>query len=220
MFHLSNRLPPCTGVTRVQGAYTMSSELRRAILGKAEEEARKIIHSAEEEARRIVDEAYRLKQQEIVKEKEKVVKEVNYEARIAEARLKARMLIAEAKSNMLKMLESSVREYLDRLSPQQRERSLSSLMKEAVRALLEDLGAGSEIVVYVSGADLETARKVAGVISTELGIRIDIRELNISGGVIASSLDGSVIVDNSYEARLKKIIKASLSEISREVFGL
>ncbi|MEM0000118.1 MAG: V-type ATP synthase subunit E [Desulfurococcaceae archaeon] len=198
----------------------MSSELRRAILGKAEEEARKIIHSAEEEARRIVDEAYRLKQQEIVKEKEKVVKEVNYEARIAEARLKARMLIAEAKSNMLKMLESSVREYLDRLSPQQRERSLSSLMKEAVRALLEDLGAGSEIVVYVSGADLETARKVAGVISTELGIRIDIRELNISGGVIASSLDGSVIVDNSYEARLKKIIKASLSEISREVFGL
>ncbi|MEM0045491.1 MAG: hypothetical protein QW229_05335, partial [Desulfurococcaceae archaeon] len=66
----------------------MSSELRRAILGKAEEEARKIIHSAEEEARRIVDEAYRLKQQEIVKEKEKVVKEVNYEARIAEARLK------------------------------------------------------------------------------------------------------------------------------------
>ncbi|MEM4903459.1 MAG: V-type ATP synthase subunit E, partial [Desulfurococcaceae archaeon] len=88
------------------------------------------------------------------------------------------------------------------------------------RALLEDLGAGSEIVVYVSGADLETARKVAGVISTELGIRIDIRELNISGGVIASSLDGSVIVDNSYEARLKKIIKASLSEISREVFGL
>ncbi|MEM2170510.1 MAG: V-type ATP synthase subunit E [Desulfurococcaceae archaeon] len=198
----------------------MSSELRRAILGKAEEEARKIIHSAEEEARRIVDEAYRLKQQEIVKEKEKVVKEVNYEARIAEARLKARMLIAEAKSNMLKMLESSVREYLDRLNPQQRERSLSSLMKEAVRALLEDLGAGSEIVVYVSGADLETARKVAGVISTELGIRIDIRELNISGGVIASSLDGSVIVDNSYEARLKKIIKASLSEISREVFGL
>lgn len=197
----------------------MSSELRRAILSKAEEEARMIVHGAEEEAKRIVDEAYKLKQQEIAKEKEKVVKEVNYEARIAEARLRARMLIAEAKNSVLRMLENSIWGYLNVLSPQQRERSLLNLMREAIKALIEDLGGGGRIVVYVSKVDLEIAKRVAALISTELGVDIDVRELNMSGGVVVSSPDGNVIVDNSYESRLKRIITASLGEIRREVFS-
>lgn len=197
----------------------MSLELKRVILSKAEEEAKRIIHSAEEEAKRVIDEAHRLKQQEIAKEKEKIVKEINYEAKITEARLKARMLIAEAKSSVLRMLENSVWNYLNGLSPQQRERSLLNLMREAIKALLEDLGTSDKIIVYVSKTDLEIAKKVATAISAELGIHIDIKELNISGGIVVSSLDGNVIVDNSYESRLKKAIAAFLSEIREEVFS-
>lgn len=188
-------------------------------MSKAEEEARSIVSSAEEEARRIIEEAHRLKQQEVVKEKERLVKELeaNYEAKVAESRLKARMLIAEAKSTVLKNLEDTIRNYLSNLNPIKRGESLQNLMEEAVKVLLEDLGSCSEIIVYVSRTDLDTAKNIAANVSRKLGVRIDVREASISGGVVASSPDGNVIVDNSYEARLRKIITSSLSEIRREV---
>ncbi len=202
------------------GVSRVSSELKKAILSKAEEEARSIISSAEEEARRVIEEARKLKQQEIIREKERIIKEINadYEAKIAESRLKARMIIAEAKSNILKMLEDSIRIYLNNLTTYQREKSLANLMEEAVKALIEDLGGASEIVVYVSSRDVELAGIVASNLSKKLGVHIDIREAGISGGLIASTLDGNLIIDNSYEARLRKALTSSLSDIKKEVF--
>ncbi|MEM3980121.1 MAG: V-type ATP synthase subunit E family protein [Ignisphaera sp.] len=116
----------------------MSSELKRVILSKAEEEAKKIISKAEEEAKKIIEEAYNLKQQEILKEKERIAKEVNYETKIAEARLRARMIIAEAKNEILELLKKYVWNYLNNLNPVLREQSLLNLTKEAINAILED----------------------------------------------------------------------------------
>lgn len=198
----------------------MASELKKVVLSKAEEEAKNIISNAEEEAKRIIEEAIKLKQQEISREKEKIAKDVNYEARIAEARLRARMLIAEAKNEVLKLLEKSVWSYLNNLNSTQREQSLLNLTKEATYVLLEDLGESSKkIVIHVSKRDLEVAKKVAEAISKEFNLEIEVKEINILGGVVVSSSDGNIVVDNSYENRLKRAIEVFLSEFRKEVFG-
>lgn len=197
----------------------MSSELRRVILSKAEEEAKSIIARAEEEARSIVEEAKKLKEQEVSRERERVRRSVNYEARIAEARLKARMIVAEAKNEVLKKFEEYVWSYLNSLSPVQREQSLLNLMREAVKAVLEDAGKGVGVVVYVSGRDLEVAKRVANTVSREFGLEIDVRESSILGGVVVSTLDGRITVDNSYETRLRKAMASLLGKLREEVFG-
>lgn len=197
----------------------MSSELRKVILSRAEEEAKNIISNAEREAKKIVEEAYKQKQQEISREKERIAKDIGYEARLAEARLKARMIIAEAKNEILKSIEDSVWSYLSSLSPRQRGQSLLILMKDAVKILLENLGKSDKIIAYVSRKDLEIAKETANTISRELGLEVDVRGADISGGVIVSSSDGNIVIDNSYEGRLKKVITMFLSEIKKEVFG-
>jgi len=187
----------------------MASELRRVILSKAEEEAKKIILVAN-----------KLKQQEISREKEKITKGVNYETRIAEARLRARMLVAEAKNEVLKLLEKYVWNYLNDIDFVQREQSLLNLTKEAIKAILEDLGGASKrVVIHVSKKDLDIAKKVSEALSKELHLDIDVKEIDISGGVIVSSSDGNMVVDNSYENRLKRFIEVFLSEFRNEVFG-
>lgn len=197
----------------------MSLELRKVILSRAEEEAKNIISSAEHEAKKIIEEAYKLKQQEISREKERIAKDIGYEARLAEARLKARMIIAEAKDEVLKSIESSVWSHLGNLSLHQRGQSLLVLMKDAIKALLEDLGRGNKVIAYVSKKDLDIAKEIVRTISEELGIEVDVRGADISGGVIVSSSDGNIVIDNSYESRLKKTIAMFLSEIKKEVFS-
>ncbi|MEM1644970.1 MAG: V-type ATP synthase subunit E family protein [Ignisphaera sp.] len=198
----------------------MSSELKRVILSKAEEEAKKIISKAEEEAKKIIEEAYNLKQQEILKEKERIAKEVNYETKIAEARLRARMIIAEAKNEILELLKKYVWNYLNNLNPVLREQSLLNLTKEAINAILEDLsGSDKKVVIYVSKKELELAKKVAEFLSKELNLVIDVKEMDILGGVVVSSPDGNIMIDNSYENRLKRVIEIFLSELRKEVFS-
>ncbi|MEM3980122.1 MAG: V-type ATP synthase subunit E family protein [Ignisphaera sp.] len=73
--------------------------------------------------------------------------------------------------------------------------------------------------MYVSKKELELAKKVAEFLSKELNLVIDVKEMDILGGVVVSSPDGNIMIDNSYENRLKRVIEIFLSELRKEVFS-
>ncbi len=86
-----------------------------------------------------------------------------------------------------------------------------SMTEEAVRSLGE-----GEVVLHVDKRDIDLCRKVAG----GLGIRCDIRANNdCTGGLIATSKDGKVVVYNTIESRLETARRRLRLDIFNTLYG-
>ncbi|MCS7099877.1 MAG: V-type ATP synthase subunit E family protein [Sulfolobales archaeon] len=193
--------------------------LREAVLRKAREESDRILLSAQESARKIIEEAREKKRALIESEKRRIVSELNYEARIAETKLSARVLISRAKYELLSRVIGRAMDILKELPPELRERSLRTLLEEAIREARSSLGELSKLVVYVSEKDLELVRSIAGDVSLLYGVELEVRTAGISGGVIVEDPDGKVRVDNSYDSR-STVLLSRLSKSLVEEIGL
>lgn len=191
--------------------------LREAILRKASEEAERIVASAREEARKILEEAKERKRAIVDSEKRKVISEMNYEARIAEARAKARLLVSGAKYELVNKAVSRAIRILEGLEPEARALSVRSLLAEAVGEAENSLGALSKLIVYVSERDLEVARAAVRELAVLRGLEVELRAAGISGGVIVEDPEGRVRIDNSYESRVSLLLSRLSRDLIREV---
>jgi V/A-type H+-transporting ATPase subunit E len=190
--------------------------LRKAVLEKARKEAEAIISRAEEEARRIVAEAMQKKQALIEDYKARIVSELNPEIRLAEARYRARIIVAEAKGSIIKEISSAVTMMLNGMSKEKRLESLKKLIDEALQEVLNSVGRVEDVVVKISQRDMEFAELIKNYVEERYGIRVaKIERAEVIGGVIIECFDGSIAVDNSYDERLKKALRNVLPQFLR-----
>jgi V/A-type H+-transporting ATPase subunit E len=191
-------------------------ELRKAVLEKARKEAEAIISRAEEEARRIVTEAMQKKQALIEDYKARIVSELNPEIKLAEARYRARIIVAEAKGSIIKEISSAVTMMLNGMSKEKRLESLKKLIDEALQEVLNSVGRVEDVVVKISQRDMEFAELIKSYVEERYGIRVaKIERAEVIGGVIIECFDGSIAVDNSYDERLKKALRNVLPQFLR-----
>lgn len=187
-------------------------ELRRAVLEKARLEAEEIVREAFERAKGIVREAEEKKKAIIEEERRRVLSELGLEAKLAEARREARLIIARTKHEIVEELKKNVRELLDTMSEDERRDSLRKLLLESINELRTCGFSVENIILYVSPKD----RKIVEGILMEMNISASIIEdQKISGGVIVSTPSGEVYIDNTYESRLERLLRSVLSELFR-----
>ncbi len=188
--------------------------LREAILEQARNEAERIVKDAEERAKQIIEEAKRRKEEEIAEARKRVLEEVGYEARISEAKIRARHIVAKAKNEVLEELRKRVLEELSTLPVTMRRESLRKLLQE----VLASGAVQGSVRIYVSKRDVREVENVVRELGVESRV-IEIVPTDIVGGVIVESGDGLVRIDNSYEARLDTYLRTRASQIARELFG-
>jgi len=192
-------------------------ELKSIVIKRAEEEVRRIIDEAEKEAERIVREAEEKRMRIIEEVRRKVINDVRYEQRLAEAKASARKVIAEAKRNVLNDLRESVVRLLNNLDDARRFASLRNLIMEVLQAI--EISKGKRIALKVSERDLKFAEILAKDIATKYSITISVEPANILGGVIIECIDDGIVIDNSYEARLRRILAINMPKIQERLFS-
>ncbi|MBI4399555.1 hypothetical protein HY570_02290 [Candidatus Micrarchaeota archaeon] len=172
-------------------------ELREEILNNAKTSARKIQKESEAEAETIVRTAEEKKKQtlETVKKDVKEVLEREERERVSSARLKAKMIMAEAK-------ESVIKELMDQLFEKMKEYRESSEYKTTLARLVDEgLGQISgKVVVYANKEDASLVKKLLGKKKAELSEE----PIQCIGGVVVTSEDGKVRINNTLEAKFEE----------------
>jgi vacuolar-type H+-ATPase subunit E/Vma4 len=191
--------------------------LREAVIRKALEEAEAIVRKAEEEARRLVKEAEDRKRLVVEEERRRALADVGYEARVAEAKLRARLIISRARSELLGSAIPRAVDILRSLPPDLRLNSLRKLVEASLDNALASLGTVRKLIVYVAEQDIELARDLVTRIGRERGIELELRTAKILGGAIVEEPESGVIIDNSFDSRLSRLISRLRRELLEEV---
>jgi len=188
--------------------------ISEAVVGKVRVEAENIIREAGEKAQEEIERARKQREIKLEEEKHKMLEEAGEEAaRIAaQASMKARQELSNAKADIIAKLIDRVKQNLSSMS---REESLfPSLIREAVDGLGVDKGK-----IYVSPKDISSVQKFLKG-DEELASRImEVKEFDCTGGVIAEDIEGKFRIDNTYETRLEMLLPKLLPEISKELFA-
>jgi len=183
-------------------------ELRKAVLEKARSEAEAIVKKAEEEAKKVIEGAQFKKKELVEQKKAEITAMLNPEVRIAEARYRARIMIAEAKNTVLKEIREHVINMINSMPSNKRLDSLTKLIDETMHELLQAIGAVDAIVVKISSKDLQYADYIKNYIEKTYGVKVsDIQVANIIGGLIVECMGGEVVINNSYDERLDRALK-------------
>jgi len=191
--------------------------LREAVIRKALEEAEAIVRKAEEEARRLVKEAEDRKRLVVEEERRRALADVGYEARVAEAKLRARLVISRARSELLGSLISRAVDILRSLPPDLRLNSLRKLVEASLDNALASLGTVRKLIVYVAEQDIELARDLVTRIGRERGIELELRTAKILGGAMVEEPESGVVIDNSFDSRLSRLTSRLRRELLEEV---
>jgi len=187
-------------------------ELKRTVLNKAKLEAEEIIRDAYEKAKNIIREAEEKKKAIIEEERRKSISEIGLEAKLAEARREARLIVAKAKQEIVEEIRRRVKEILENMSLESRRDSLRKLLYESLEEMKKCGFRVEGLIVHVSPRDKSTMADLL----RELGVNAKIVEdRGISGGLLLSTPNGEISIDNTYEARVEKVLRSVLTEVFR-----
>jgi V/A-type H+-transporting ATPase subunit E len=185
-------------------------ELKRVILEKAKLEADEIVKEALEKAKSIIRDAEEKKRAIIEEERKRVLGELGLEAKLAEARREARLIIAKTKQEIVEMLKKNIKELLDNMSEEYRKVSLKKEILESLNELKTCGFSVENIIIHVSPRDKNIVESILREININATI---IEDQRISGGIILSTSSGEVYIDNTYETRLEKVLRSILPEL-------
>jgi len=187
------------------------TEARERILEEAKKKAELIIREAEKEAEVIVREAEEEWRRRALEEENRILEEAKREAalKISEARRLSRLKISQEMSLIIEELFKEAEKELDHLDPSEIEKSLENLLTESLKYVEKPRK------IYVSEKDVESMRRIL----SKLGLgNVEVAPVNIKGGLILESESG-ILVDNSYESRLKLARRALIPLIRKSLWG-
>ena len=189
-------------------------ELKRVVLEKARAEADQIIAEAYKKAEAIVREAEEKRKRFIESEKSKLRRELQVESRIGEARRRARLVLSSARAEIAREIEEKALEKLGNLDPEKRAASLRILLEESLAELRRAVPSLNKVEVYVSPGDKSNVEELLRTMGGNVDFKV-IEDPSIIGGVKVSS--GEVLVDNTYNTRLRKASVEVFKEVLREL---
>ena len=195
------------------------ASITKEILEDAERDARNIISRAEAEAERILKHA----KEEAERRYEEIVRKGK--ERIKDKKRQAISLFElETKNNLLEAKEEIIEEVYDEAIKRLRQYTLTEeytncifrLIREASRQINSDA-----LIIRLNERDHQIlTKKRLDELSRKLGVKIikSDEKINCTGGVVVTSIDGKIIVDNTFENRLR-ILKDSLrTKIAKILF--
>lgn len=187
-------------------------ELRKAVIERAMIEAEEIVRDAQKRAEGIIREAEAKKRAIVEEERRRILSELGLEAKLADARREARLIIARAKNEIVEELKKRVRERLESMSVDERRESLRKLLGESLEELRKCGFETTGLIIRVSPRDKDLLEEII----EEMGLTATIVENEgIVGGLVISTPEGEVYIDNRYETRLEKALRNVLSELFR-----
>lgn len=183
------------------------------ILSKAREEAEKIRKNAEEQAKLNIES----RKQEILKkfsERER--------AEVALARLEGKKALLEVETKLLNEAISRARE---KLANYQRDNNYLKIMINLALEALDNIGS-DHVVILVNKNDISFLKEnwknfTSELMSKHPNIKIELGKdpIRIMGGLIVTSVDGVKIFNNSFDARLNRIISEERGKLSSILLG-
>jgi V/A-type H+-transporting ATPase subunit E len=197
-------------------------KIERKIVGEAEEKAKSIIKEAEKAKKETLEQ----KKKEGESESEKIIRTGTEEAdslkrqKVAEARLKAKQLIIATREELInEAIEKSKSKLRELVASGDYGRVLSKLIEEGAVGL-----DGGELQVILAGkvkagVDLDSVTKQVEK-ETEKKTSLSIVQGNPRsiGGVVVRKADGSIMIDNTFEARIERAIRDIRIEVARALF--
>jgi V/A-type H+-transporting ATPase subunit E len=198
-------------------------KIQDKIIGEAEEKAKAIIRDAEKSKKDTLEE----KRKEGEREAEKILRTGMEETdslkrqKIAEARLKAKQMIIASREELINETMEKCKEKLAAMTS-------SKEYIEILQRLVEQGGmglGGGDLEIVLGGKVTKTAidlGSIAKQIEEKTGkkttINIAQEKSRSIGGVIVRKSDGSIIVDNTFEARIERILRDVRIRIAKILF--
>jgi len=204
----------------------MTLSLAKRILEEASKEAEKILDTAKIDAHKILEDAKKREEtilNEALKEAERRAKE-HVNTLIADAREKLWALKREALRAAYEIAAESFEQAAKKLQKiTEREDYINILFRlilEAIENILE-----TNLIVSVNNRDMNLVRRLLPNLEAEaekiLGkkVRLNLLEnpIDIVGGAIVMTADGSIIYNNSLEARLESAREKLLPDVIRRL---
>jgi vacuolar-type H+-ATPase subunit E/Vma4 len=198
-------------------------KIQDKIIGEAEEKAKAIVRDAERTKKDILDE----KRKEGEREAEKMLRNGMEEAdslkrqKVAEARLKAKQMTLASREELINETMEKCKEKLSALTS-------SKEYAETLRKLVEQGGiglGGGDLEIVLGGKATKTAidlGSIAEQIQEKTGkktaVSIAQEKSKSIGGVIVRKADGSIMIDNTFEARIERILRDIRIRIAKILF--
>lgn len=176
-------------------------KLRTEILDKSRSEAQHIVREAQNEAKRLVEEAQERQQLALAtakKDAQDVVARERTE-KLSQARLQAKMAVADAREELLRMADDEVWDLLsDLVKGKAYPEYFEKLLMEGVKEV------GMDAVLYVREKDAALAKKLVSQHGFD-SVKVSSKALQCIGGVLVTSSDGRIRADNTLEARFNEL---------------
>jgi V/A-type H+-transporting ATPase subunit E len=199
-------------------------KLVQTILTDAETEAEKIIAEANQEKAQIIEEA----RKEAERREKRILREAEVEAELVKKRelartgLQIRMETLETKE---KLIEQAIVKALEKLRVFTKEPGYKALLEQLVVDGAVGVG-GGELQVQINEADVaklqnlpQLATRVGEQTQTETTLKLAPERLNCSGGALIKKADGSIFIDNTFEARIARQRREIRVLIANALFG-
>ena len=127
-----------------------------------------------------------------------------------------------ARNKELLIIESAIDEIFNKAREKLAERNSQKNYEKLLTRMIEDTAAklGSEIIIYCNKTDLKLVKKLSSEISTEKKMRITVSDklIDIIGGIKATSVDGTMTLDNTLDSSiesLKPLIRKDIVHLLR-----
>jgi V/A-type H+-transporting ATPase subunit E len=208
------------GEIEVTGEPDRIKKIEKKIMDEADEKAKLIAKEAERNRKEIIEE----KRREGEREAERIVRSGTEEAdslkmqKVAEARLKAKQMIIASREEIIdEAMEKSRQRLMELSSSRGYERTLQKLIEEGGVGL----GGGElEIVLPEKSArttlDLGTvAEHVEEATGKKTSIKVVQEKLKSIGGVIIRNADHSIMIDNTFEARIDRVLRQIRIQVAK-----
>ncbi|MCD6155070.1 MAG: hypothetical protein J7J22_04820 [Candidatus Verstraetearchaeota archaeon] len=199
-------------------------KLKSEILEDAEATIKRILSQADEEVKDIISEAERTAELIKQRRREEILKrmEEKEKAVLSRARLSGKRLLLLTEEELFRKVYEEVKDKLANLDRDEAYlKVLINYIVEAVNALKEN-----KIILSLNAKDKlflkEHMDRVLETVEAKTGnveLMLSDEDLDIMGGIIAYTVDGSKIYNNSLDARLKMIMDDYRSKIMNILLG-
>jgi V/A-type H+-transporting ATPase subunit E len=127
-----------------------------------------------------------------------------------------------ARNKELVIIESAIDEIFNKAKKKLTESNSQKNYEELLASMIEDTAErlGSEIIIRCNKTDLKLVKKLSSEISTEKKMKITVSDevIDIIGGIKATSLDGTMTLDNTLDSSiesLKPLIRKDIVDLLR-----
>jgi V/A-type H+/Na+-transporting ATPase subunit E len=127
-----------------------------------------------------------------------------------------------ARNKELVIIESAIDEIFNKARKNLAESNSQKNYQKLLTRMIENTAAklGSEIIIYCNKTDLKLVKKLSSEISTEKKMKITVSDelIDIIGGVKATSVDGTMTLDNTLDSSiesLKPLIRKDIVHLLR-----